>query len=187
MTDDSEEFDLTDEERAQLAALPRTAPVRASEEERTVAALRARGWLRARTPTRGRWVAAALGAAAALAVFWAGVSIGERLERTHTIEGQLQAQALDATREAGLVQRAGTAYLTALDRLGSTPVRTEESADARREGREAAHAVLRATVLGVLRLDPTDTLAARMAIALDSARAAASAAASTPGPKVIRF
>ncbi len=163
-----------------FAALPRELPLVPGQEDRTVAALRATGWLAPtgvaaergwmaepagvlpliRRPDARAWrtmarVAVAL--AASLAIFVGGALWGEARASRRTLEALLQRNALDTRTAAALVQRAGSAYVTSVADFASRESARDPATLA--QGREAAHAVLRAAAEELARLDPRDPLA----------------------------
>lgn len=159
--------DLTPEERAALAALPREHPADPALEERTVRALRAGGWL-APTPRRLRdvprsWLA--VGAAAAIALFAGGFALGQRIESHENTELLVAIHERDAARVAAEVQRTGSAYVRALSALSA--VADSSRAPGVREGREVAVNALYAVADQMVQLSPDDPLSARILQAFD--------------------
>lgn len=146
--------ELTPQERADFAALPRERQPRRLLEEHTVKALRARGWLQ-RHRMRDGWLAAA--AAAALALFAGGLAVGQRMATRDVASSLLAAQEQTAMQAAQMVQRTGTAYVTALAALAQLADTADEGAV--RQGREAAQAALYAAAAELVALAPDDPLA----------------------------
>src|SRR5262245_34259697 len=143
---------LTPEERAAMEALPRErAPDRALE-ERIVRTLRAQGLLerpavlRLALPFVG-WLAAA---AASVMIFAGGFALGSWLESRHTTQVVLDMHQRDAAEAAAMVQRTGSAYVSALSTLASfaEKARPQELAP----GREAAVNALHAAANQMVRL-----------------------------------
>jgi hypothetical protein len=158
---ESNEHDaLSADERRAFDALSRERTPGRLLEERTVAALRARGILRAptahRSPWRPRFILTAI--AASLALFASGVGAGHWLA-SRPAEPLAPAVA-DATESTLNVQRAGTAYVSALTQL----VASADSADAREtaQAREVALAALWAAAGEVVRLAPDDPVASQI-------------------------
>jgi hypothetical protein len=120
MKDDHE---LTPEERMAYQSLPREAEASDLLEERVVHALRTEGILRPRSvagPTP-RWLRPWLIAgsmAASLALFAAGMTLGQWLGTRSTSEVFLAVREQDADHLALKIQEAGSAYVAALAALG---------------------------------------------------------------------
>jgi hypothetical protein len=153
------EEDLTPEERAALESLPRERPPDRALEERVVRALRAQGLLerpavlRIALPPLG-WLTAA---AASVMIFAGGFALGSWLESRHTTQVVLDMHQRDAAEAAAMVQRTGSAYVSALSTLASFAERTrpQEMAPAR----EAAVNALHAAANQMVRLVPEDPVA----------------------------
>src|SRR5262245_17625100 len=94
-----------------LAELPRSAPLAPGETDRVVRHLRGEGILRARRGPSMLWIPAA--AAAAALLFAAGVSVGQRVERRHSLEAQVTRQDATLADRVVLLQRAQTTYVRA--------------------------------------------------------------------------
>lgn len=160
---------LSAEERGAFDALPRERVPGRLLEERTVAALRARGLLRA-PPGRLRWrprfVLTAI--AASLALFASGLGTGHWLATRAPADALVQASDVDATESTLNVQRAGSAYVSALTQL----VAAADSADARAtaQAREVALAALWAAAGEVVRLAPDDPVAGQILRGFERAR-----------------
>lgn len=171
---DEMDDELTPEERAAFAALPREREPSRLLEERTVRALRERGVIRAKAkdaPRRIRfpvsWLVGA--AAAAVALFFMGIETGRMLTERQTgrIVGEV-VQAKSPQQAAVAVQQTGSAYVTALSRF--TSLADSASPAQTRQGREVAVQMLRAAAGELVRMAPDDPLAADILAALDRAR-----------------
>jgi len=151
--------ELTPEERAAMESLPRERDPDSALEERIVRALRAQGLLlppatlRLVPPAWG-WLAAA---AAAVVLFGGGVTLGAWLEARHTTQVVIDMHQRDAATAAALVQRTGSAYVSAMSALASfaESSRPQELAP----GREAAVNALHAAANQMVRLVPEDPVA----------------------------
>jgi hypothetical protein len=174
------EDDLTPEERALFAALPRERDPGSLLEERTVRALRERGLVHAATRPRrvirfhAGWMTGAI--AAGIALFLGGMSFGQHVATKSiatTIEQHDQRQA------ALLVQQTGSAYVQALARLSQASNTTAGVQG--QQGREVAQSMLRAAADEVVRMSPNDPVATGILAAFDRAgvRKAAAAAPDT--------
>lgn len=168
--EESSRYDLTEAEREELARLPRERIPPPALERRTIAALRERGFIRRRGPWSDRhrpWLVAA--AAAGVALFLAGVAVGQSVGARQTAEALTALYPDRADRAAARVQSAGTAHAQALDAL----VRAAANADTREreQAREVAQATLWAAAAEVVRLAPDDPLAVRILQEFERARA----------------
>jgi hypothetical protein len=151
--------ELTPEERAAMEALPRERPPDRALEERVVRALRAQGLLerpatrRLTLPPVG-WLAAA---AASVMIFAGGFALGAWLESRHTTQVVLDMHQRDAAEAAALVQRTGSAYVSALSTLATfaEKARPQEMGPAR----EAAVNALHAAASQMVRLVPEEPVA----------------------------
>lgn len=148
-------------ERAAFAALPRERDPGPALEERIVRALSKRGLL---APGNGpRWIRRpllAIGVAASVAVFALGVAVGQWLGTRTVTESMDVAQERTAMQAAAAVQRAGSAYVTALAALTAfTELGDSADASSLAQGREAALAALTAAVRELVVLAPDDPLA----------------------------
>lgn len=149
--------ELTAQEQAAFAALPRERNASAMLEQRTVRALRSRGLLGRGSSLRVRaWIAAA-GVAAAAALFMGGLAVGQWLGTRTVAQSMANTQAESALEMAVAVQRAGSAYVTALSALAQTADTSSNSAIA--QGREAALTALYAAVHELVLLAPDDPVA----------------------------
>jgi len=151
--------ELTPEERAAMEALPRERPPDRALEGRIVRALRAQGLLerpatlRLTLPPMG-WLAAA---AASVMLFAGGFALGAWLESRHTTQVVLDMHQRDAAEAAALVQRTGSAYVSALSTLATfaEKARPQEMGPAR----EAAVNALHAAASQMVRLVPEEPVA----------------------------
>lgn len=145
---------------AMANALPRERETGGLLEERTVAALRKRGILTHRRVRRLRSAWLAGGIAASIALFASGVVVGQWLGSRATTSAVLAMQQSDPQRTAAQVQRAGSAYVGALQALAhlSDSTRTEVSL----QGREVALTALHAAANEVIRIAPNDPIAAEI-------------------------
>jgi hypothetical protein len=105
MSDD--DIDLTEAERAALASLPRFAMPPKHIEDVLVRTLRRDGFFRRRT--RSLW----LQLAAALLLLALGAAGGVHSARRHSLEAMLARRDLSSNERLLLLQRAGSAYVTA--------------------------------------------------------------------------
>ena len=158
---DDDRSESSGPEQAVFAALPRERDPGRALEERTVRALSKRGLL-----AQGggpRWASRpllAIGLAASVALFALGVAVGQWLGTRTVTESMTVAQERTAMQAAAAVQRAGSAYVTALAALTAF-TQLADSADASplAQGREAALAALTAAVRELVVLAPDDPLA----------------------------
>ncbi|HEY2956356.1 MAG TPA: hypothetical protein VGK89_14045 [Candidatus Eisenbacteria bacterium] len=151
--------ELTPEERAALESLPREREPERPLEERIVRALRAQGLLAPPVPFRlvppaMAWLAAA---AALVVVFAGGMGLGAWLEARHTTQVVLDMHQRDAAAAAALVQRTGSAYVSALSALASFSGRARPQE--LQSGREAAVSALQAAANQTVRLVPEEPIA----------------------------
>lgn len=153
--------ELTPEERAAIESLPRERPPDRALEERVVLALRAQGLLQPPAairlaPSPLGWLVAAA-AAASVVLFAGGFALGSWIESRHTTRVVLDMHQRDAAAAAALVQRTGSAYVSALSALASIAesARPQELAP----GREAAVNALHAVANQMVRLVPEDPVA----------------------------
>jgi len=179
---DREDHELTAAERDAFEALPREAMPSRMLEERIVAALRARGQLgegRARRPAWAwRRLPVAAAAAAGFALFACGLALGQWIGSHNTAQAMLAMQRQDAATTAEAVQRAGSAYLSALGALAQASASSDPQEVAR--AREAAQNVLHEAANEMVRLAPDDPVSAQILKGLDRARVEATPA-STDG------
>jgi hypothetical protein len=153
--------DLTPEERAAFAALPRERDPGEMLEERTVRALRARGLI-GRPERHGlvlapAWLTAA--AAALVAVFTFGFALGQWLESRENSRTLVELRRQDAAQAAALVQQTGSAYVAALSALTEASRKSNSpNASDVAQGREVASTILHAAANEMVRLAPEDPL-----------------------------
>lgn len=152
--------DLTPEEQAELAALPRERTPGRLLEERTVKALRARGLLHERR--RMSWLVAGL--AASVALFAGGFAAGQWTATREVTTSLATAHEQTAMHAAQTVQQTGSAYVAALMALARYRDSTKSPGVA--EGREAATAALYAAASELARLAPDDPMARAIASVL---------------------
>lgn len=154
--------ELSPGERKALDALPRERIPNRGLEERTVRTLKNRGLLRA--PGRSgitlspKW--ATVLAAAVVAVVVGSFALGQYTGSRQTARAMLAMHEQDSFRLAAEVQRAGTAYIRALNALSESSRRRDPAAH--EQGREAAVAALYAAAELVATLTPDDPLAANI-------------------------
>lgn len=156
MTD--EQTELTAEEQAAFAALPRERDPGILLEERTVQALDDRGLLFSRSKRSAvhgvpTW---ALGLAASLALFASGVATGQWMGTRNLANTMVAAQQETAMQTASLVQQTGSAYVMSLIALAQLADSTSDPAVA--QGREAALTSLYAAARELALLVPEDPL-----------------------------
>lgn len=172
MSDNIEKRDSDDDVwTGQLGAMIRELPAEREPgrllEERTVAALREHGLLRAK-PARRMSTARLAGAiAASIAIFATGVVAGQWLGTRSTATAFASAQS-DALLNALQVQHAGSAYVNALQAL----VQATDSADAQAnaQGREVALAAFHAAANEMVRLVPSDPVSTEILRGLQRVR-----------------
>jgi hypothetical protein len=164
--------DLTPDEHALFAALPREREPGRLLEERTVRALRERGVLHAPTgEARPRlrfpaaWISGAI--AAGIALFIGGLATGQYLGAKHAAEMVSLVQRQDAQNAALLVQQTGTAYVQALSRLSQVSDTTRGGTG--RAGGEVAQQMLRQAASEVVRISPNDPVASGILAVFDRA------------------
>ncbi len=149
---------LTPQERAAFDALPREADPGRLLEERTVQALWERGLLGHRATARHPLskLVVAMGIAASIALFVSGLAIGQWIGTRSVAATMAEVNHQTAMQAAAAVQRAGSAYVSALGVL----VQLADSSDAAsvNQGREAALAALYAAVNELVVLAPTDPM-----------------------------
>jgi hypothetical protein len=171
--------ELTPDERALFAALPRERDPGRLLEERTVRALRDRGLVQAAgKPKRvirfhPGWLTGAV--AAGLALFLGGLATGEYMATRNVGEVVAAVQAHDQRQAAQLVQQTGSAYVQALAKL--TQASNTTAGAQGQQGREVASAMLRAAADEVVRMNPNDPVATGILAAFDRAGARQRAAA----------
>ena len=169
--------ELTPDELARFAQLPRAAHVDDLALERTVVALRDRGLLVPTNRRTTRRVLAVVGSiAASLVLFASGVAFGQRMARSDTSSMSPAAQ----------VQQAGSAYVAAVVRLGeSSPDAVPANVVA---GLQAGTATLHAAAARLARIDPNDPQVARLRTALEFvSNSSSNGTNATNGPLVVWF
>jgi hypothetical protein len=149
---------LPPEERRAFEALPRERMPGPWVEERTIQALRDRGLVRGRPFVPPAWRVAA--AAAALALFAGGVTLGQWLGVRQGAETFMALQRDDALATALEVQQAGSAYVSALASLVERTDRTDAATVA--QVREVALAALWGAAWEIVRLAPDDPVAGQI-------------------------
>ncbi len=152
--------ELTPQEQAAMAALPRERSPSNFLEERTVGALKERGLLRGGNRLRSarRMQMWALGLAASVALFVGGVATGQWLGTRAVTGPMLEQQNRNAMQTAALVQQTGTAYVTALMALAQLADSANDPAYD--QGREVALTALYAAARELSVFAPEDPLAA---------------------------
>ncbi len=184
-TDDRTE--LTNEERAAFDALPKEREPGRLLEERTVQALRDRrliGASRLRRPY-GRAPMLAAGLAASVALFVSGVAVGQWLGSRTVTDTVIAVQQQSAMQTAAAVQRAGSAYVTALTTLAR--IADTSNAPAVSQGREAALTALYAATHELVLLAPEDPLAVTLRDGLARARQAGATAEAEETQRLVWF
>lgn len=165
-----EHDELTPTERELLDRLPREREASRILEERTVLALRDRGWLGAVEPATGgqRFWRIVAAVAASVALFVSGFAVGQSMGARQTADTLARLYPDPAERAAALVQSTGSAHVTALDGL----VKASETATPQelQRAREIALATFWAAALEIVRLAPDDPVAARILTEIESSR-----------------
>jgi hypothetical protein len=172
---DEMDGDLTPEERAAFAALPREREPSRLLEERTVRALRENGTIQAPARVGGgagrirfpaSWIAAA-----AVALFMLGLNAGRTLGARETMANVTAVVEAKSTQQAAVaVQQTGSAYVSALSRFATLADSAGSNAAQTEQGREVAVQMLRAAAGELVRISPDDPLAAGILAALDRAK-----------------
>lgn len=186
----SNEFEQTDGEwEARLAAMANALPKEREAgrllEERTVAALRKRGLLK-RKPTRRispAWLAGSI--AASIALFASGVVVGQMLGARTATNTAIALTQNDALRTAAQVQRAGSAYVDALQALAQ--LSDSSSNGVPPQGREVALTALHAAANEVIRMAPNDPIAAEILRGFERARQQSTQPQRDPQRQIIWF
>lgn len=145
-----------DEDLGPFAQLAREIPLDDGEVDRMVRHLRADGLLRSKSRA---WQRAALAAAAVL-VFALGVALGSFITRRGSLEDMLARRDLDASDRILLLQRAGSAYVSAAQGYADAASHIDSSAV------EVASRVLVGAAHAVARSNLDAGMAARLAAAL---------------------
>jgi hypothetical protein len=170
--DDSQDiFQMTPEEKMAMEALKRDRTPSAALEERVVAALRARGLLR---PSRRRVIELtawriATAAAAAVVLLLCGFALGEWAGAHRSSVESYIALDMGDSHAAAMLQRAGSAYVSALQQFAALP----DSIDGAQtvQGREVALVTLCAAADEAAQLVPRDELARQLLVAVKAGRA----------------
>ncbi len=151
--------ELTPSEKKSIESLPRERIPDRRLEKRTVRALRKRGMLGARSgigiTISPAW--AAVAAAAMIALAAGGFALGQWVGARQTANAMLAMHEKDNLRLAAEVQRAGTAYVTALNALAANLDAQEP--DTKAQGRQVALAALYAAAERVVSIAPDDPVA----------------------------
>ena len=119
------DFPHDDAERAWLASLARTSEPAPGVENRVVASLRREGLVVRRRPVAPML----LGLAAALLLFVSGVWVGARVARRGSLEAQLTRDDASAAERVLVLQRAGSAYIRAMQRVATAAPRDSTAAE----------------------------------------------------------
>jgi hypothetical protein len=161
--------DFTPFEREAMEALPKERTPSPFLEERVVKALRTRGVLRPRkrrkielTTTR-----ITVGAAAAIVLLLGGFALGRWTGERPVAPGDTPAIEASQLALAASLQRAGTAYVSALGELAASGAAPRS--DEMRQGREVALTTLYTAAGEVSRIVPKDHMAGQLLRALDVA------------------
>jgi len=168
MMTDQNEFPRGDAERAWVASLARASAPPPGAEDRAVAALRREGLL-----GRRRVVAPMLlGIAAALLVFASGAWVGAHVARGGSVEGQLYRDDASLSQRVLVLQRAGSAYIRAMQRVAA--VAPPDSIAA-----EVATQALTGAALAAARAHLDSDLSPRLVSFFEAARRGAATSSST--------
>ena len=156
---DDHEDDWSADEEERFRTLARSVSPGRHLEERVVGELKRRGLLGPRVRSRSPWWLTAI--AASLAIFFGGFAAGQWSGSRSATTGVLTLlQEANATERAALVQQTGAHYVAALAALAD--LRSEESSEAWRQGREAALVALYSSVAELARVDPDNGEVARL-------------------------
>jgi hypothetical protein len=168
----SEPVELTSKEAAALAALPGEREPGELLEERVVRSLRAEGLLAEPEGRRGGrrssgsraerdrfWWRSGAAAAAGVALFVGGLSLGQAMGVRQTADAFHTAFENGDTRLASQVQRTGSDYVAALSALADTDGATSTDSS---QALEVALTALWAAANQIVRLAPDDPLTARI-------------------------
>jgi len=145
-----------DEDLGVFAGLPREIPVDSEEVDRMVRRLRSDGLLRRKSRV---WRNATL-AAAAVILFALGAALGSYLTRRGSLEDMLTRRDLAVSERILLLQRAGSAYVSAAQGYADATAHVDSSAV------EVASQVLIGAAHAVARSNLDAGMAARLAAAL---------------------
>ncbi len=162
MSNEFEQSDREWEERlaAMADALPKEREAGRTLEERTIVALRKRGLLQQQPARRfgPAWLAGSI--AASIALFATGVVVGQMLGARTATNTAIALSQSDGLRTAAQVQRAGSAYVDALQALAQ--LGDSSKAGVPSQGREVALTALHAAANEVIRMAPNDPIAAEI-------------------------
>ena len=184
-----DETEWTPQEREALDRLPRESDPGRLLEERTVAALRARGLL-GQGPvgvarrgglggggSKSAWWAAAI--AAGLALFFAGMALGQARSARSTLDLGVALRTADAAERPSLVQQTGSLYVDAVASLAALRAEGDEAAVG--TGVEVGLSALYAAAYEMARLHPGDARIRQVLDALDPGGVAGGAGGADAG------
>jgi len=174
MTDDPTPDDLDLRERELFAALPRTSMPDPHATERLVATLAREGFLRAHAPPARRLRRLAAAAALFTAGVAVGASAGARFASRYSLEHALARTDLTVPDRVLLLQRAGSAYVTAAHGYADATAHADSTAV------EVANEVLRGAAHAVLKSNLNSTLSASLVAVLQTPRAPSPTTATKP-------
>ena len=162
--------DLTARERELFTALPRELPVNPVTEHRLVSALRAEGFFD-RDHQLAPWRRAAAAVALVLGGSLAGFIVGERVGQQASVEAQLARDNLTIAERVLLLQRAGSAYVSAAHAYADAAATTDSAAVevARQVLLGAAHALVRSDLDGGVAASLTSVLRAPLTVSKPNA------------------
>jgi hypothetical protein len=180
-----EEFELTPEEKKALETLPRDRMPSATLEDRVVGALGDRGVL---APPRRRVIELtarriATVVAASLALLAGGFGLGQWAGARQVASDDFIGTEMSDVSVAATLQRAGSDYLTALERFAELP--DSVNGDQAVQGREVALTTLYTAADQVTRLVPKNELARQLLAAIDADPTALSVAANGGATTVV--
>ena len=166
-----DEVEWKQEELEELNHLPTERKPRRVIEHQLVARLQSQGLIN-RKPgwwagSRLAWASAA--AAACLAFFLGGLSLGQTMGAQSTVDALTTLRSADPRIVSAHVQQTGSAYVNALSAL--TKLATDQNvAESQHigQGREVAVAILRAAATQLIRLDPNDPVATHILQGLEA-------------------
>ena len=144
----------------QVRELPGTKLPSALLEQRTVRELHRRGLLRRKRTLPAAWLAGSI--AASLALFASGVVVGQYLGTRNTIGAVAQLQGSSASAAAAQVQRAGSAYVRAMEALVTNAQQAQSRGQDASQAREVALTALHEAANEVVRLAPNDPVVAKI-------------------------
>ncbi len=145
MSDDLEVNELDAKEQRLFASLPREMALEPGAEQGVVNALRSEGFFERRSSRRPWMLRVAAAAALILTGAVLGAAIGGRVAQRTSLEGMLARDDLSVSDRILLLQRAGSAYVTAAHAYADATAQTDSTAVevARQVLVGAAHAVVR--------------------------------------------